>query len=166
MRLSSRGRYSTKAMLDLAVHCNEGPVLVKDISERQGITGQYLEQLFISLRAAGLVRSIRGAGGGFYLTKPPAEIKLSDVIRASEGTMAPVECVDEPRLCPQSDSCVARDLWVEMKRVIDKILDSTTLQDLAQQQQAKGWNQKGVTCVVPRVPRVAPVNENIVEGNR
>ena len=153
MRLSSRGRYSTKAMLDLAVHVNEGPVLVKSISERQGITEQYLEQLFISLRAAGLVRSIRGAGGGFHLTKPPAEIKLSDIIRASEGTMAPVECVDEPRLCSQREICVTRDLWVEMKRVIDRILESTTLQDLVKQQKAKGKSQKGVSCVGSQAKR-------------
>ncbi len=165
MRLSSRGRYSTKAMLDLAMHCHEGPILVKDISGRQGMTEQYLEQLFIPLRAAGLVRSIRGAGGGYYLARPPAEIKLSEVIRASEGATAPVECAEEPRLCPQSDRCVTRDLWVEMKKAIDKVLESTTLLDLVEQQQAKGKSPKGVTCLVPRGRRgVDPAMENMKKG--
>ncbi len=164
MRLSSRGRYSTKAMIDLATHFNQGPILAKDISARQGITEQYLEQLFIPLRAAGLVRSLRGAGGGFYLAKPPAEVKLSDVIQVSEGTTAPVECAAEPKLCPQSHHCASRDVWVEMKKAIDQVLESTTLQDLAEQQQAKGKSPCGTVCAIPRGTRASPVIENITKG--
>ncbi|MFH1002585.1 MAG: Rrf2 family transcriptional regulator [Chloroflexota bacterium] len=156
MRLSSRGRYATKAMIDLAVHFNQGPVLAKDISARQGITEPYLEQLFIPLRAAGLVRSLRGTGGGFYLARPPAEVKLGDIIRASEGTTSPVECADEPRLCPQSSQCVSRDVWVEMKRAIDGVLDATTLEDLVQQQNARGETTPGTACVGHRGARANP----------
>lgn len=119
-----------RAMLDLAVHFGQGLVQIKDISERQQISERYLEQLFIPLRRAGLIRSLRGAHGGFTLAKPPAEILLSEIIQAVEGSVAPVRCVDEPKLCPQSDVCITRNIWAEMGRAISKVLESTTLQDL------------------------------------
>ena len=130
MRLSTKGRYSARAMLDLALHFGEGPVLVKDISERQGISRGYLEQLFIPLRSAGLVRSTRGASGGFTLARPPSEIWLTEIMEVAEGSTAPVPCVDEPGLCTQSNECTTREVWVEMKRACDSLLDSITLQDL------------------------------------
>ena len=130
MRLSTKGRYSARAMLDLALHFGEGPVLVKDISERQGISRGYLEQLFIPLRSAGLVRSTRGASGGFTLARPPSEIWLTEIMQVTEGSTAPVPCVDEPGLCTQSNECTTREVWVEMKRACDSLLDSITLQDL------------------------------------
>lgn len=130
MRLSTKGRYSARAMLDLALHFGEGPVLVKDISERQGISRGYLEQLFIPLRSAGLVRSTRGASGGFTLARPPSEIWLTEIMQATEGSTAPVPCVDEPGLCTQSNECTTREVWVEMKRACDSLLDSIALQDL------------------------------------
>lgn len=130
MRLSSKGRYSMRAMLDLAVHFGQGLIQLKDISARQQISKRYLEQLFIPLRKAGLVRSRRGAHGGFRLAKPPTEIRLAEIIRVSEGPLAPTRCVDEPKLCPQSDICVTRNIWAEIERAISKVLESTTLQDL------------------------------------
>lgn len=132
MRLSTKGRYSTRAMLDLAIHFADGPVLIKDISQRQGISKGYLEQLFIPLRAAGLVRSIRGAQGGFRLARSPAEIRLSEIIRATEGSTAPAACVDEGSLCRQSEHCVTRDVWAEMKKAFEEVLDSMSLQDLVE----------------------------------
>jgi len=121
-------------MIDLALHPDEGPILIRDIAKRQRISERYLEQLFIPLRVAGLVRGIQGAHGGFILIKPPAEIRLSEVIRATEGSTAPVNCVDEPRLCLQSSTCPTRYIWAKIKRAIDKVLESTTLQDLAEKQ--------------------------------
>jgi len=130
VKLSTKGRYSLRAMLDLAVHFGQGQIRIKDISARQQISARYLEQLFIPLRKAGLVRSLRGAGGGFTLAKPPSEIPLSEIIRVAEGSVVPVRCVDKPKLCPQSDVCITRNIWTEMGRAISKVLESTTLQDL------------------------------------
>ena len=98
MRMSSKGRYSTRAMLELALHFGQGLVQVKDISARQQISERYLEQLFVRLRRAGLVKGIRGARGGFTLTRPPTEIRLSEIIKAAEGSVQPAKCIDEPEL--------------------------------------------------------------------
>jgi len=130
MKVSTKGRYSLRTMLDLALHFGEGPVLVKDISKRQMISRGYLEQLFIPLRSAGLVKSTRGASGGFTLARPPSEISLTEIMQVTEGSTAPVPCVDEPGLCTQSNKCTTREVWVEMKRACDSLLDSITLQDL------------------------------------
>jgi Rrf2 family cysteine metabolism transcriptional repressor len=137
MKISTKGRYSARAMLDLALQFGKGPVLVSDISKRQRISKGYLEQLFIPLRSAGLVKGIRGPSGGFSLARPPAEIRLSDVIQATEGSTAPAVCVDEDNLCAQSSQCVTRHVWSEIKRACDKVLESVTLQDLVEKQTAK-----------------------------
>ena len=137
MKLSTKGRYATRAMLDLALHSDKGPVLIRDISKRQEISKQYLEQLFIPLRAAGLVRATRGARGGFTLAKLPSQIKLSEIIQVMEGSASPAECLDNARICSRSDSCVTRGIWAEMKEAIDKVLEFTTLQDLVERQREK-----------------------------
>jgi len=137
MKISTRGRYSTRAMIDLALHFGKGPVLLADISRRQRISKGYLEQLFIPLRSAGLVRGIRGASGGFTLARPPAEIRLSEIIHSTEGSTAPAVCVEEGNLCVQSSECITRDLWAELKRACDKVLESKTLQDLVEKHRAK-----------------------------
>ena len=137
MKISTRGRYSTRAMLDLALHFGKGPVLIRDISKKQKISKGYLEQLFIPLRSARLVRGIRGASGGFTLARPPAEIRLSEIIQATEGSIAPVSCVDQSELCQDSSECIIRDVWAEIKRACDNVLESKTLQDLVEKQRAK-----------------------------
>jgi Rrf2 family cysteine metabolism transcriptional repressor len=137
MKLSTRGQYGARALLDIAVHYDGNPVLLKDIAKRQAISAQYLEHLISPLIKAGIVRSIRGARGGVTLAKPPEEIKLSQVIQILEGSTAPVECVDNPKVCPRSDFCVTRDVWEEMKRAIIQVLESTTLQDLVERQREK-----------------------------
>jgi Rrf2 family cysteine metabolism transcriptional repressor len=126
-----------RAMLDLALNFGENPILIKDIATRQGISKGYLEQLFIPLRAAGLVCGIRGARGGFMLSRPPEEIRLSEIIQATEGSIAPVACVDEPRLCRQSSECITREVWVEMKRACDNVLESLTLRDLIERRKKR-----------------------------
>ena len=130
MKLTTKGRYATRAMLDLALHRDEGAILVRDIARRQEVSEKYLKQLFAPLKAAGLVRTIRGARGGFTLAKPPSEIKLIEIVQVMDGSMAPSECVDDAQICSRSDSCVTRQVWTEIKEATDKVLESTNLQDL------------------------------------
>jgi Rrf2 family cysteine metabolism transcriptional repressor len=137
MKLSTKGRYAVRAMLDLALHYGEGPILLKDVARREHISERYLEQIILSLKAAGLVNSTRGARGGFTLTKPPSQIRLIEVMQVSEGSMAPVECVSDPEVCSRSSLCVTRDIWSEMKEAISGILESTTLQDLVERQRER-----------------------------
>ncbi len=143
MKLSTRGRYATRALLDLALHHDEEPVMLKDIAQRQEISLPYLEHLTAPLIAGGIIRSTRGAKGGISLAKPPEEIRLVEVIQLLEGSIAPVECVTNPAICPRSASCATRDVWGEIKRAINGVLKSTTLQDLVERQ--KGKVQPGAT---------------------
>ena len=137
MKLSTRGRYATRAMLDLALNSGEGPVLLRDISKRQEISELYLKQLLSPLRVAGLVRTMRGAHGGFTLARPPSQIKLIEIVHCVEGSTAPVECLDNARICRHSDLCVIRGVWAEVKKAIDNVLESITLQNLVEQYRQK-----------------------------
>jgi Rrf2 family cysteine metabolism transcriptional repressor len=137
MKISTRARYGTRAMLDLALHCGEGAVMVRDIGDRQQISTRYLEQLLFNLKLAGMVSSSRGMRGGFTLAKAPSEIKLLDIVQALDGPIAPVRCVDEPSLFCRSEYCATRDIWVKVKEAANKVLESVTLEDLVKQQQKK-----------------------------
>ncbi len=137
MKLSTRGQYGTRALLDLALHRGEEPVLLRDIAQRQQISLPYLEHLITRLTAGGIVRSTRGYRGGVWLAKPPEEVKLSEVIQLLEGSTAPTDCVNNPRVCPRSELCVTRDIWGELKKVTDEVLESITLQDLVERQKKK-----------------------------
>ncbi len=137
MKLSTKGLYGTRALLDVALHNDGRRIPLRDIAKRQDISVQYLGHLVSPLVKAGVLRAVRGAGGGITLAKSPEEIKLSQVIQILEGSMAPVQCVDDPRACSRSDSCVTRDLWDEIKKAIGQVLESTTLQDLVERQKAK-----------------------------
>lgn len=143
MKLSTRGRYGTRALLDLALHWGGGPTQLKDIAGRQEISLPYLEHLIAPLIAGGIVKSIRGVQGGVLLLKHPQEIKLSEVIQLLEGSVAPVECVNNPELYPRSDFCATHDVWAELKKAIDRVLESTTLQDLVDRQRQK-WSLRQV----------------------
>ena len=137
MKLSTRGRYGTRALLDLTLNHGRGPVLLKDIARRQQISLRYLEQLITPLITGGIVQSTRGPKGGVSLARTPQEIKLSEVIQLLEGSIAPVECLDNPEVCPRSGFCAPQDIWGELKRVVMGVLDATTLQDLAERQKRK-----------------------------
>jgi len=137
MKFSTRGRYGTRALLDLTLHQEEEPVILKHIAQRQQISLRYLEQLMSPLITGGVVRSTRGPKGGVSLAKTPEEIKLSEVIQFLEGSVAPVECVNNPGTCPRSDLCVTRDVWAEMEKAMSGVLESTTLQDLVERQRKK-----------------------------
>ena len=137
MKLSSKSRYGTRALLDLALQGNGKPVPLRDIAQRQQISLPYLEQLIAPLKAGGLIRSIRGTRGGILLARNTAEIKLSEVISLLEGPTVLVDCVNDPDLCDRSEYCVTRDIWEELKTAIDGILESTTLHNLVERQKQK-----------------------------
>ena len=137
MKLSTRVRYGTRAMLDVALQGSEEPVHLKDIARRQEISKKYLEHLTSRLEAAGLLRSIRGAGGGISLARPPSEIKLSQIFQTLEGPIALVGCVDNPQWCPRSSRCATRDIWMQMGQLVRAFLESETLEDLCCQQREK-----------------------------
>ena len=137
MKVSTRGRYGTRALLDIALQQGDKPVILKDVARRQQIPPLYLEHLIAPLIAGGILRSTRGAKGGVSLAKPAEEIKLSEVVELLEGQIAPVECVNNPGACQRSEYCVTRDVWGEMKKAIDGVLQSITLQDLVERQKRR-----------------------------
>lgn len=135
MKLSTKGHYGVKAMFDLALHYGEGPIPLKSVAERQDLSEHYLEQLIAGLRKAGLVKSVRGAQGGYTLAKEPSEIRVGDIIRVLEGPIAPVECVnlEDHDFCDRSDSCVTRGVWAKVRDSITDVLDGITLADMVQE---------------------------------
>lgn len=131
MKLSTRGRYGLKAMFQLALHYGDGPIPLNQVAEKQGLSENYLEQLFSTLRKEGLLNSVRGAQGGYMLSREPNEITVGNILRALEGSMAPADCVmDDTSDCSRDDSCVTRLVWMKIKESIDEVIDSITLQDM------------------------------------
>ncbi len=132
MRLSTRGHYGLKAMFDLAQHYGTEPIPLKTVAERQNISENYLEQLIAILRKSGLVKSVRGAQGGYILAREPGKITVGDIIRAMEGPIAPVDCVSEiePAECDQADSCITRAVWARVRDKLAEVLDSISLADM------------------------------------
>lgn len=145
MKLSTRARYGTRALLDIALNEDEKPVQLKDIAGRQNISLHYLEHIIAPLVGAGIIRSTRGARGGLQLTRRPKDIRLSEVIQLLEGATAPVDCISNPEICARADLCVTRDVWCEVKKAIDATLDSLTLEDLAEKQKRKEASVKQST---------------------
>jgi Rrf2 family cysteine metabolism transcriptional repressor len=137
LKLSTRTRYGTRALLDLARYHGDKPVQLKEIARRQNISLHYLEHIITPLVGAGIIRSTRGARGGLQISRKPENIKLSEVVNLLEGTITPVDCVTDPECCERAGSCVTRDIWSEMKNAIDKTLDSITLQDLLEREKSK-----------------------------
>jgi Rrf2 family cysteine metabolism transcriptional repressor len=137
VKLSTRTRYGTRALLELALHQGEDPVFLKDIAEQQKLSLSYLEHLVAPLISGGIIRSIKGPKGGVTLDKNPRDIKLAEVARLLEGSLAPVECVDNPGVCERSSKCVTRDVWGQVKAAMDGVLESTTLQDLVERQKKR-----------------------------
>jgi len=137
MRLSTRGRYGTRALLELAMHQGEGPVLLRDIARKQEISLSYLEHLITPLIAAGFVVSTRGPKGGVMLARPANEIRLNEIIHILDGPIAPVECVNSKKACARSEKCAPRDIWQELRKAMNDVLSSTTLKDLVRRQKAK-----------------------------
>jgi len=136
MRVSTRGEYVVRAMFDLALNAGEGPIALKTIAERQMVSEHYLEQLMAALRKAGLVKSKRGALGGYELADSPANVSIGEIIRVLEGPITPVDCLDTQTAsgpyCGAPDRCVLRNLWKDLQDSMTQVLDNTTLEDLRQ----------------------------------
>jgi Rrf2 family cysteine metabolism transcriptional repressor len=148
MKLSTRGRYGVRAMFELACNYGQGPIPLKNIAEKQNISESYLEQLLGILRKGGLVRSIRGAQGGYQLAKPPEQVRVGDVIRVLEGPIAPAECVSEySNECINADKCVTRVIWEEVKESIENVLDNITLHDMYEKAKNKGIIEETIRCL-------------------
>lgn len=132
MKLSTKGRYGLRAMLEMALNEEHGPMATRTIAEHQGLSERYLEQLLIPLKQAGLVKSVRGSQGGYILGRKPKNITVGDIIRVLEGPIAPVDCVSEvnPDECDRSDYCVTRGIWSQVRDAISDVLDSYSLEDL------------------------------------
>ena len=141
MKLSTRTRYGVRAVLDLAANASRGPLQLRVIARRQEISAKYLEQLMTVLKSARIVRSVRGARGGYVLARPANQIKLSEVFHCLEGTVVTAECVEDADYCQRSADCAARYIWAKVQRAIEGILESVTLQDLVDQ--ARGYGQAG-----------------------
>ena len=141
MRLSTKVRYSVRFMLELALSYSQGNVRLREVAERQEVSEKYLEHLVAGLKAAGLVRGLRGRRGGYALARPPAEIPLSEIHAAVEGSLAPVACVDDPAICSREEQCVARDVWKEVRDAVRDVLESTTLQDLVDRHRQKSGSE-------------------------
>ncbi len=131
MKISTKGRYALRLMLDLAIYDTGEPVSLKDIAKRQEISEKYLEQIISVLNKAGFVRSIRGASGGYVLRRKPKEYTVGDILRLTEGSLSPVACVGvESEECVRSGDCVTVMVWEKLDKAINDVVDNISLQDL------------------------------------
>jgi Rrf2 family protein len=140
MKVSTKGRYALRAMIELALRESERPVMVREIAASQSISEDYLEQVLIVLRRAGKVRSIRGASGGYMLNVPVEKLTALEIVETVEGSLLPVDCMETPEGCPRAEKCAARELWCEAAEAMRAILRNTTLAQLAKRQKAKNAN--------------------------
>ncbi len=130
MKISTRGRYGTRMMLDLAAHHDQGPTPLRKIAKRQDLSVKYLEQLVIPLKAAGYIRSVRGARGGYTLARKPDKISIGQIIKVLEGGLSLVDCVEDPKVCEREKNCLTRDIWLRMSERLMEELSSLTLRDV------------------------------------
>ncbi|HPO08842.1 MAG TPA: Rrf2 family transcriptional regulator [bacterium] len=137
MKISTRGRYGLRVMMELATRNGRGPIFARTIAKNQGISDKYIHTLMTGLVSAGLVRTVRGPGGGYEMTKDPSEITALDVVRVLEGNSAPAECVSDATCCPRAERCAARDVWCEVASAMDGVLSSLTLEQLVDRQRRK-----------------------------
>ena len=135
MKISTKGRYALRLMLDLAIHNTGEPVRIKDIAARQEISDKYLEQIISSLNKAGYVKSIRGPQGGYRLTKAPEQYTVGMILRLTEGSLAPVACLDdEVNSCTRQDTCATLKLWKMVNDSVISVVDKVTLANLVEWQ--------------------------------
>ena len=134
MRITTKGCYGLRAMIELASQDDGQPLSMEMISESRQISRKYLHALMTSLRSAGLVKSVRGPGGGYTLSKAPQKINIKEILQALEGPLAPSNCVDEPNSCERSHSCPMIGLWNKINDVTEKLLEGVTLQDVTNEE--------------------------------
>lgn len=139
MKISTKGRYALRLMLDLAQHSeSEQYISIKKVAGRQDISEKYLEQIVAQLSRAGYVKSVRGAQGGYRLAMEPAEYTVGMILRLIEGNLSPVSCLeDNPNKCMRCNNCVTIDVWKEINDAVNGVIDNITLQDLVEKQVAK-----------------------------
>lgn len=138
MKISTKGRYAVRVMLDLALNNTGNCIKVKDIAARQGISEKYLEQIIAALSRAGYVNSVRGAQGGYRLSKQPKDYTVGMILRVTEGSLAPVACLDAgAEACERCDTCETLAVWRELAKAIDNVVDSVTIADLAEQRKKR-----------------------------
>jgi Rrf2 family protein len=144
IRLSTKGRYGTRLMLNLAHNYNNGndAIILKNVSDEENISIRYLEQIIIPLKINKLVKSIRGAGGGYILARHPSQIKLSNILDSLEGTMCLVECVEDDDYCKRTKECATHEVWKEASLMLKDYFESLTLKDLADQEDKKKKKKK------------------------
>lgn len=134
MKISTKGRYALRLMLDLAMHIDEGYISIKTVSVRQEISEKYLEQIIKMLSKSGLVESIRGAQGGYRLKKAPKDYTVGEILRVTEGSLAPVSCLDDDCHCENCDNCLTIEIWQNVLDAINEVVDGITLQYLVDKQ--------------------------------
>lgn len=138
MKISTKGRYGLRTLMDISTHQTKGPVNLNDIAERQGISAKYLWQIVNLLKTAGFVRGTRGPKGGYILVRNPADITLLDVIQVLEGPISLVECVDDADFCDRMDHCVAHSVWTDVSQVIRGALQKITLAEILRRNAGDG----------------------------
>jgi Rrf2 family transcriptional regulator, cysteine metabolism repressor len=137
MKMSTKGRYGLRVMIELAANHGHGPMLAETIAKNQAISSKYIHVLVGGLRAAGLVRTVRGPSGGYELAKRPSSVTALDVITAMEGRSAPVDCILDASSCARAPGCAARDVWCEVASAVDRVLSGLTLDRLAARQRSR-----------------------------
>lgn len=138
MRFCTRARYGARAMLDLAIHYQGGPVAISEVARRQEIPKDYLENVMVPLRVSGLVRAERGSHGGYVLARAPAEITLGEIVRVLEGSLAPAPCLDAPASCSRFSACVLQTVYAKAQKAMTEVLEAATLADLVTMQVNRG----------------------------
>lgn len=138
MKISTKGRYALRLMLDLAVHAESGYTPIKAIAERQNISDKYLEQIISTLGRAGYVKSVRGAGGGYMIAKDPSEYTVGMILRLTEGSLAPVACLEgDVNTCERQESCTTLLVWKKLYAAINDVVDNITLADLVEKERSR-----------------------------
>ncbi|MCP4715904.1 MAG: RrF2 family transcriptional regulator [Deltaproteobacteria bacterium] len=141
MKFSTKSRYGTRAMIDIAQYSNSCATMLKDIAQRMDVSPKYLDHILSSLRKAGLIINTRGKGGGYFMNRAPAQITVKDIVNAVEGEICPVECVNNLSACTKIPLCPTHDTWVAVKIAIESVLSETTVQDLIEKQHRKSSSQ-------------------------
>ncbi len=145
MKISTKGRYALRMMLDLAIHRDSGYVALKDIAKRQGVSKKYLEQIVPLLNGADYLQTNRGYQGGYMLSKPASSYTVGDILRTTEGGIAPVACLEqEPNRCERSEDCITLELWKGLYKVMTDYLDGITLQDLIDRQNESAYDNYSI----------------------
>ena len=140
IRISTKGRYGSRFMLELAINYDKGPMLLKEIAKKQELSEGYLQHIVDALKGAGLIHSNRVGHGGYTLVKPPSEITLLDILSSLEGKINLVECVDKPDICNRSQKCITRDIWGDLGSQLTNSLKSITLESMVDKNKDKASN--------------------------